>query len=105
MPVWFRPPRRSTFFPCTTLFRSRFVLENPELIKLWIDDFIAPGDIRDRYPLWDIAGSKDRTSTRLNSSHVAISYAVLCLIKNKHAMDAHNARRHKAAVRRGGAGA
>lgn len=32
---------------------SRFVLENPELIKLWIDDFISGGDIRDRYPLWD----------------------------------------------------
>ena len=31
----------------------RFVLTNPELIKLWIDDFIAPGDIRDRYPRWD----------------------------------------------------
>lgn len=32
---------------------SRFVLENPELIKLWFDDFIAPGDIRERYPQWD----------------------------------------------------
>jgi AcrR family transcriptional regulator len=32
---------------------SRFVLENPELIKLWIDDFISPGDIRARYPQWD----------------------------------------------------
>jgi len=32
---------------------TRFVLENPQLIKLWIDDFIAPGDIRDRYPRWD----------------------------------------------------
>lgn len=34
-------------------FIARFVLDNPELIKLWIDDFIAPGDIRDRYPRWD----------------------------------------------------
>lgn len=34
-------------------FITRFVLENPELLKLWIDDFIAPGDIRTRYPLWD----------------------------------------------------
>lgn len=31
----------------------QFVLTNPELIKLWIDDFIAPGNIRDRYPRWD----------------------------------------------------
>lgn len=35
-------------------FITRFVLENPELIKLWIDDFISPGDIRDRYPFWDL---------------------------------------------------
>ncbi len=32
---------------------THFVLDNPELIKLWIDDFIAPGDIRERYPCWD----------------------------------------------------
>ena len=34
-------------------FITHFVLENPELIKLWIDDFISVGDIRDRYPFWD----------------------------------------------------
>jgi len=32
---------------------TRFVLENPELIKLWINDFISTGDIRGRYPFWD----------------------------------------------------
>jgi AcrR family transcriptional regulator len=32
---------------------TRFVLENPELIKLWIEDLIAVGDIRHRYPPWD----------------------------------------------------
>lgn len=32
---------------------TRFVLENPELIKLWIEDFVSPGDIRDSYPNWD----------------------------------------------------
>jgi AcrR family transcriptional regulator len=32
---------------------SSFVLRNPEIIKLWIDDYIAPGDIRQRYPQWD----------------------------------------------------
>ena len=32
---------------------SRFVLENPDLIKLWLDDFVSPGDIRDSYPQWD----------------------------------------------------
>jgi AcrR family transcriptional regulator len=34
-------------------FITRFVLENPGLIKLWIDDFISAGDIRTRYPCWD----------------------------------------------------
>jgi AcrR family transcriptional regulator len=32
---------------------SRFVLESPELIKLWIEDFVSPGNIRARYPQWD----------------------------------------------------
>ena len=32
---------------------SRFVLENPELMKLWIDDFVSGNDIRDSYPQWD----------------------------------------------------
>jgi AcrR family transcriptional regulator len=32
---------------------TRFVLEKPELMKLWIEDFLAPGDVRDRYPYWD----------------------------------------------------
>ena len=32
---------------------ARFVLDNPDLMRLWIEDFIAPGDIRERYPEWD----------------------------------------------------
>jgi AcrR family transcriptional regulator len=32
---------------------SRFVLENPELIKLWIEDFVSGADIRESYPQWD----------------------------------------------------
>lgn len=42
-------------------FVARFVLENPDLIKLWIEQFIAPGDIRSRYPKWDefIAASQN----------------------------------------------
>jgi AcrR family transcriptional regulator len=32
---------------------SRFVLHNPQLIKLWIEDFVSPGNIRERYPEWD----------------------------------------------------
>src|SRR3989442_8963758 len=70
-----RRPPRSTLFPYTTLFRSvRFAIEM-EKEKL-IDWKTA---IR-RVP----AGSRsDRKSTRLNSSHVRISYAVFCLKKKK----------------------
>ncbi|WP_332802224.1 TetR/AcrR family transcriptional regulator [Sphingomonas sp. RT2P30] len=32
---------------------TRFVLENPEVMKLWIEEFISPGNIRDSYPHWD----------------------------------------------------
>ncbi|HXK22846.1 MAG TPA: TetR/AcrR family transcriptional regulator [Myxococcota bacterium] len=32
---------------------TRFVLENPELIKLWIEELLSPGDIRQSYPFWD----------------------------------------------------
>jgi len=32
---------------------TRFVLENAEVIKLWLDDFISPGNIRERYPHWE----------------------------------------------------
>lgn len=32
---------------------SRFVLENPELVKLWIEDFVSGTDIRENYPHWD----------------------------------------------------
>lgn len=34
-------------------YTTRYVLENSELIKLWIDDFISVGDIRDNFPQWD----------------------------------------------------
>lgn len=39
---------------------SRFVLANPDLITMWIEDFIAPGDIRARYPEWDALVSSMR---------------------------------------------
>lgn len=32
---------------------TRFVLENPEVIALWTEDFLSPGDVRTRYPQWD----------------------------------------------------
>src|SRR2546426_4909210 len=64
-----RRPPRSTLFPYTTLFRSRG-LPSP-MTRLGLD--------LDQHRLWP----RDRKSTRLNSSHLVISYAVFCLKKKK----------------------
>src|SRR5258707_8279288 len=68
-----RRPPRSTLFPYTTLFRSSAIHPGaPSDIS---------GEIRERATrLWS---SQDRKSTRLNSSHANISYAVFCLKKKK----------------------
>src|SRR2546427_5884284 len=71
-----RRPPRSTLFPYTTLFRST---EAPRLPAL--DDAIAA---RLRFDeTLTIPFDRDRKSTRLNSSHSQISYAVFCLKKKK----------------------
>src|SRR5256885_3975958 len=80
-----RRPPRSTLFPYTTLFRSptlaqrRANAEAPQPVLLAWDDTRATqgGDGR-----WALR-STDRKSTRLNSSHLVISYAVFCLKKKK----------------------
>src|SRR5437870_9148527 len=81
-----RRPPRSTLFPYTTLFRSK-IIECPEA---WIDveiigDVVAVvaqrGRIEWQQPDGGDSQLLDRKSTRLNSSHVAISYAVFCLKK------------------------
>src|SRR5437870_10245740 len=88
-----RPPPRSTLFPYTTLFRSDRVLAEanatkpdlPESIyqrpmRAFLRRFLhADDDKVTTGSLWN----EDRKSTRLNSSHVAISYAVFCLKKKK----------------------
>src|SRR5438067_4894604 len=71
-----RRPPRSTLFPYTTLFRSNDVMDD-ELRVLQARD-PATGA-----PIATILNLKDRKSTRLNSSHVSISYAVFCLKKKK----------------------
>src|SRR2546429_1780528 len=69
-----RRPPRSTLFPYTTLFRSGRVLAGKRaaamrrIAAIGVDDDLAAGD---------------RKSTRLNSSHGYISYAVFCLKKKK----------------------
>src|SRR2546426_3133221 len=79
-----RRPPRSTLFPYTTLFRSRFgpgarratlrsMHERAEVTEIEVDG--TPGR-------W-LALTRDRKSTRLNSSHLVISYAVFCLKKKK----------------------
>src|SRR3712207_7991880 len=82
-----RRPPRSTLFPYTTLFRSRIVLcmLGPEIIAR----SLTAQRIHDQYGnTWQYhpqsdRHSKDRKSTRLNSSHANISYAVFCLKKKK----------------------
>src|SRR2546427_6658707 len=95
-----RRPPRSTLFPYTTLFRSRRPAEGsaPEVPLTLLDGqaeghsegsiqhFVRPrADVRDRERADRRAGSDkgDRKSTRLNSSHSQISYAVFCLKKKK----------------------
>src|SRR5256885_3586952 len=71
-----RRPPRSTLFPYTTLFRSI----GPGLPVLrHHHDRLAPGEGRQAAR----PGRIDRKSTRLNSSHLVISYAVFCLKKKK----------------------
>src|SRR5690349_24194218 len=74
-----RRPPRSTLFPYTTLFRSYWIRTVPlEVGKRYeYARYFRP----DRNPV--IIEVLDRKSTRLNSSHVEISYAVFCLKKKK----------------------
>src|SRR3712207_8889239 len=93
-----RRPPRSTLFPYTTLFRSRDLDVLAELVpvedRLHVDEVDDPGEVRlrtDRQLHRHGARAEaldhradallDRKSTRLNSSHANISYAVFCLKK------------------------
>src|SRR5437868_7981061 len=70
-----RRPPRSTLFPYTTLFRSSRA--HPPASARRRASFLRSPSHAGREP----RGSRDRKSTRLNSSHVSISYAVFCLKK------------------------
>src|SRR3712207_8652626 len=86
-----RRPPRSTLFPYTTLFRSRGGRvggdEIPAGPRPGCDVHLPaeqPGpDVRADHGSGPEAGGEDRKSTRLNSSHANISYAVFCLKKKK----------------------
>src|SRR2546430_10131586 len=73
-----RRPPRSTLFPYTTLFRSRYGLPF-ELGELRLGSEARETAARRARYAW----LADRKSTRLNSSHSQISYAVFCLKKKK----------------------
>src|SRR3712207_7550854 len=88
-----RRPPRSTLFPYTTLFRSLIYQEQGDRLvaQLQLSQRFERRDtrIRPQYPVLfavsapQVARDGDRKSTRLNSSHANISYAVFCLKKTK----------------------
>src|SRR5438477_2891195 len=88
-----RPPPRSTLFPYTTLFRSQsrfstFGIFRPAERQL---ERSRNGPASDRVIVHNQQGNRgDRKSTRLNSSHMSISYAVFCLKKKKKKKNIHN---------------
>src|SRR2546426_6612332 len=100
-----RRPPRSTLFPYTTLFRSMpgvevRIAESGEVLVR------SPGLMKEYYKRPDATREAiDRKSTRLNSSHLVISYAVFCLKKKKradrrlHARLGQSVRRLAASVR------
>src|SRR2546429_5200231 len=90
-----RRPPRSTLFPYTTLFRSkRFELHPILVVAAIMTIYVILGTAMEElsmilltvpvfFPLVVHLGLEDRKSTRLNSSHGYISYAVFCLKKNR----------------------
>src|SRR2546426_8908285 len=84
-----RRPPRSTLFPYTTLFRSAAPISRSALQGIGLlGAFLRLTPFRERAGLSDDELSEpqkgaDRKSTRLNSSHLVISYAVFCLKKKK----------------------
>src|SRR5258708_31066194 len=98
-----RRPPRSTLFPYTTLFRSRCLaafLSSPGILRL--AETANPRPLLKVHPPRRIitAQVRDRKSTRLNSSHQIISYAVFCLKKKKKKSTNHKAHNTKTEHRR-----
>src|SRR5258708_13243112 len=89
-----RRPPRSTLFPYTTLFRSRYrnvpTLYPPGAQVVYLLSYLlAPSNLyflKGLFVVFDmVTTNRDRKSTRLNSSHQIISYAVFCLKKKNYA--------------------
>src|SRR5688572_32015144 len=79
-----RRPPRSTLFPYTTLFRSE--MDRAGAVEMLMPT-VQPKELWEETGRWQKFGGQllkiDRKSTRLNSSHSQISYAVFCLKKKK----------------------
>src|SRR3712207_8023863 len=92
-----RRPPRSTLFPYTTLFRSVSLDEQAEVPFGHFRNVLMTKDVNPLEPkvlefkfyTRDV-GPVDRKSTRLNSSHANISYAVFCLKKKNNSQISHN---------------
>src|SRR5258705_9924754 len=87
-----RRPPRSTLFPYTTLFRSSQIGTHPRHAACVLPhrgdpvggpELRHPRSVHEPQPERHRAACRDRKSTRLNSSHLGISYAVFCLKKKK----------------------
>src|SRR5256885_12215977 len=86
-----RRPPRSTLFPYTTLFRSELMQDPlaqiPTTAKQFVEEYVdrikrgESAEYSEIEAKKRISRLKDRKSTRLNSSHLVISYAVFCLKK------------------------
>src|SRR4051812_49687224 len=89
-----RRPPRSTLFPYTTLFRSSAVAAFGGLDAVFNNAGVGSmSRLHEYHPDEFRRGMLDRKSTRLNSSHMSISYAVFCLKKkknNSHHFTLHN---------------
>src|SRR2546426_8659417 len=91
-----RRPPRSTLFPYTTLFRSRISYPASERSEfLSAVRFFSGISVRSWGKLLTPLVNGDRKSTRLNSSHLVISYAVFCLKKKKKKIMALHRHYHK----------
>src|SRR3712207_8374734 len=87
-----RRPPRSTLFPYTTLFRSYFTSKE-DLLEEALKQLAAEEVVRLESlaaGLLEGVDRKDRKSTRLNSSHANISYAVFCFKKKKKRENDHH---------------
>src|SRR3712207_7919281 len=97
-----RRPPRSTLFPYTTLFRSRMsTAEHLAREAIRIEQEVIGENVGSQDQVWAAYGGtnliefRDRKSTRLNSSHANISYAVFCLKKKKKTIHVISKTHHK----------